>query len=175
MADLLYQETEMDVHSIAGTSVRFGSVHSLTLDQNNRASDQVQRQSYILGSGRVVSRVESQVVDGRLLPGVGGVCGFCQKEAIAALQAGLISPQQAELLSLVDTESISHCDGCGRRDVCTRHSRPFPTADGGAILLCVDCAENAVRQLRTNRAIGLLLAPFLERPQLPPDQEDGSL
>lgn len=168
---LLYEETDINIHEIAGTSIGFGTIQSTMIDHDNRATDQTKRQSQILGSGRVVSRVEPEIIDGTHRPGVGGVCCFCQAEAISALQAGVISPQQAELRSLFDTKSASHCDGCGRRDVCVRHSRPFKTEDGAEVLLCVDCMKAATRQQWTNRAVNILLTPFLEKPQLPSGEE----
>lgn len=167
--DLLYQEIVSDEHRIEGTSITFGENSSVTLDNQQNAAEFHRKSSYILGSGRLVSHMEPSFVGDKLMPGVGGRCYFCWLEALAALQAGQLSPAEAERRSLFDTESAGHCDQCGRRDLCSRHSRPVPGPDGKPFYLCPVCAEATQRGQWMEKSLHLLLLPFIK--EEPPSQE----
>ena len=171
--DVCYRETVANERRIWGTSIVFGENSSVVMDNQQEAMEFHGQRSYILGSGRVVSHMEPTFVGDQLMPGVGGICYFCRLEALTALQSGLITPQEAELQSLFDTESASQCDGCGRRDVCTRHSRLYPAPDGQTMHLCVACAEAAQRGQWMRQALDILLQPFLEDEPPSPDQKEG--
>ena len=159
--DASYAETETDIHSIAGTSIAFGTQKTVQVDENDQAHHLLQTQSHILGSGKLVTNIEPRKVDGQTLPGVAGVCRYCQAEAAQAVEANLISIQEAQIKSLYDTSSAARCEICGI-NTCSRHCRPFPIPDGQAQMVCMDCQQEIQKQLRRQRVIGFLLSPFLE-------------
>jgi len=159
--DASYTETETDIHSIAGTSIAFGTQKTVQVDEKDQARHFLQTQSQILGSGKLVTNIEPREVEGQVLPGVAGTCRFCQAEATQALEANLISIQEAQIKSLYDTSSAARCDICGI-NTCSRHCRPFPMPDGLTQLLCVDCQKQLKGQILKQKIVGFLLSPFLE-------------
>lgn len=145
-----YIETETDIHSIAGTSIGFGSQNITQIDSDDKASSLSQSQSYIFGSGRLVTSIEE----------VGGVCRLCQTAATELLQAGQISAQQAQLLSLYDIASAAICNVCGTQG-CIQHIRPIQT-ENGILTICETCQKQIKNQLRVRKIVGFLLSPFME-------------
>ncbi len=168
--DLLYQEMVSNEHRIGGSSIIFGENSSVIVDNQQNATEFHRKYSYILGSGRLVSHMEPSFIGDKLMPGVGGMCFFCRLEALAALQDGLLSPQEAELKSLFDSESAGQCDQCGRRDLCSRHSRPVPGPDGKPFHLCPVCVEAAQRGQWMQKPLQLLLLPFIKE-EVPPQEK----
>lgn len=168
--DLLYQEIVSDEHRIEGTSISFGENSSVTVDNQQNAAEFHRKSSYILGSGRLVSHMEPTFIGDKLMPGVGGMCYFCRLEALAAYEEGLISVQEAERRSLFDSESAGQCDQCGRRDLCSRHSRPYPGPDGKPFHLCPVCVEAAQRGQWMQKPLQLLLLPFIKE-EVPPQEK----
>jgi len=145
-----YVETETDIHSIAGTSIGFGTQNITHVDDEDKASSLSQSQSYIFGSGKLVTKIED----------VGGICRFCQSTATEQLQAGQISAQQAQLYSLYDVNSAAICNVCGTQG-CIQHIRPVQTEDG-VLAMCVTCQKQLKGQLLKRKIIGFLLTPFME-------------
>jgi hypothetical protein len=164
-----YKETNVDIETVGGLA--FGSTEELTVDQDGNANRICQKQGHILGSGRLVTSSEPTVKDGTPLPGVGGACYACKLEALDMLQAGVIDIQEAERLSLFDTNSVAQCDACGRRDLCIRHCRPFDKADGTQVSLCPDCIKQAQREKWVANSLNILLSPFIDQKQLPPGRQ----
>lgn len=157
-----YCENVTHEHNILGTPLTFGERITLMVDQNQNATEYHGKISYILGSGLVVSQLESKIIDGKTMPGVGGRCWFCHQEAVSAFQAGHISLQDAQLMALFDTESAGHCDKCGRQDVCSRHSRPFPGPNGQPFNLCAACSASILHEQENQRFMDILLFPLME-------------
>lgn len=153
--DASYTETETDIHSIAGTSIAFGTQTTGQVDENDQARHLLQTQSQILGSEKLVTNIEPKEVAGQVLPGVAGVCRYCQAEAAQAFEANLISIQDAQIKSLYDTSSAARCEICGI-NTCSRHCRPFPISDGQTQMVCMDCQQQIQKQLRRQRIIGFL-------------------
>lgn len=115
-----YMESEASIHTIAGTSVGFGTQKIVQVDSRGQAKDFSQTQSHILGSGKLVTNIELREVAGQALPGVAGVCRYCQAEAAQAFEANLISIQDAQIKSLYDTSSATRCEICDI-NTCSRH------------------------------------------------------
>lgn len=149
--DLSYTETEANMHTIAGTNIGFGTQKMVQVDSRGQAKDFSQSQSHIVGSGKLVSKIED----------IAGVCKYCQAEAIQAFEANLISLEEAQIKSLYDTLSASRCDICGT-NTCCRHCRPIPMPDGLTQLLCVDCQKQFKGQILKQKIVGFLLSPFME-------------
>jgi len=148
--DNSYVETETEIHTIAGTDIGFGTQKIVQVDSGGQAKDISQTQSHIVGSGKIVNKVED----------IAGVCKFCQAIAMEQLQAGQISPQQAQLLSLYDKNSAAICNVCGIQG-CVRHIISIPTEDG-ILAMCEACRLQLKKQLRKRKIIGFLLSPFVE-------------
>lgn len=148
--DNSYVETETDIHTIAGTDIGFGTQKIIQVDSSGQAKDISQTQSHIVGSGKLVNKVED----------IAGVCKFCQAIAMEQLQAGQISLQQAQLLSLYDKNSAAICNVCGIQG-CVRHIISIPTEDG-ILAMCEACRLQLKKQLRKRKIIGFLLSPFVE-------------
>ena len=149
--DISYTESEANIHSIAGTNIGFGTQKIVQVDSRGQARDFSQTKSHIVGSGKLVSKIED----------IAGVCRYCQAEAIVALEANLINIEEAQIKSLYDTLSSSRCDICGI-NTCCRHCRPIQMPDGLTQLLCIDCQKQLKGQILKQRIIGLLLSPFIE-------------
>ena len=149
--DISYTESEANIHSIAGTNIGFGTQKLVQVDSRGQAKDFSQTQSHIVGSGKLVSKIED----------IAGVCRYCQTEATVALEANLITIEQAQIKSLYDIQSASRCDICGI-NTCTRHCRPIQMPDGSTRQLCVDCQKEFKGQILKQKIIGLLLSPFIE-------------
>jgi len=149
--DLSFTEAEADLHSIAGTSIGFGTQKIVQVDGRGQAKDLSRTQSHILGSNKIVSKIED----------VGGICGYCQAEAAEDFEANLISLEEAQAKSLYDLSSASRCDNCGT-NTCCRHCRPIQLPDGLVQLLCVECQKQLKGQIIRRKIAGFLLSPFME-------------
>lgn len=171
--DIFYQEANTEIENIAGTSINFGTVEKLIVDDEGNTNRISQKQGYILGTGILVTNLNPTVKDGIPLPGVGGACGPCKQEVIELLQANLISLKEAERRSLFDTGSVAQCDACGRRDLCIRHCRPFEKADGSQLPLCPECTKKAQREKGVTIALNFLLSPVIDESKLLPGNTQG--
>ncbi len=149
--DLSYTEAEANMHTIAGTNIGFGTQKMIQVDSRGQAKDFSQTQSHIVGSGKLVSKIED----------LAGVCRYCQAEATQAFEEKLISLEQAQIKSLYDTLSASRCDICGT-NTCCRHCRPIQMPNDSTQLLCVDCQKKLKWQILRNGIFGFLLSPFME-------------
>lgn len=141
-------DTETDIQHLHGTSIAFGSQRSLRVDDFGHTKELTRKPSYILGTGRRVSKIED----------IGGICRFCQAQAAQAFQEGKLTLEQAQLQSLFDIHSGYQCDICGTCN-CAVHCRPMQTP-AGLIDVCVACREEIKRQEKRKKIIGLLLSPF---------------
>lgn len=149
--DLSYTEAESNMHTIAGTNIGFGTQKMVQVDSRGQAKDFSQTQSHIIGTGKLVSKIED----------ITGVCRYCQAEATQAFEANLITLEQAQIESLYDTLSASRCDICGT-NTCCRHCRPILMPDGLTQLLCVDCQKQLKGQIIKQKIVFFLLSPFME-------------
>jgi hypothetical protein len=145
-----YTESETNIHTIAGTNIGFGTKKIVQVE-GSQAKDISQTQSHIVGSGKLVSKIED----------IAGVCRYCQIETGQAFEANLISLEEAQIKSLYDTLSASRCDICGT-NTCSRHTRPILMPDSLTQLLCVDCQKELKGQVLKQKIVGFLLSPFME-------------
>ena len=150
-SDTSYTETEINIHTISGTNIGFGSQKIVQVDDRGQAKDLTQSQSHILGTGRIVNKIEE----------VSGVCPFCRAEALKFFEANLITIEEVQIKSLYDIKSASHCDICGT-NTCSRHSRPIVIPNGLVQYFCVNCQKQLKKQLLRQKIKSLLLSPFME-------------
>lgn len=149
--DASYVEAESDIHSIAGTSIGFGPQKFIQVDSRGQAKRFSQTQSHIVGSGKLVRKIED----------IAGVCGYCNAEAKQAFESNFISLEEAQARSLYDVLSASRCDACGA-STCCRHTRPIQMPDGSIMQLCVVCYKHFKGQIIKQKIVTFLLSPFME-------------
>jgi len=143
-----YRETEIDIQSITGTSIKFGKQRQIEIDSQGCPKELTNQPNFIIGTGRRVSNIED----------IGGVCRFCQAQATQAFQEGKLTLEEAQLHSLFDIKSGFQCDICGVY-TCSVHCRPIQTPQGIADA-CISCQEEIKRQERRKKIIRFLLSPF---------------
>lgn len=98
------------------------------------------------GCNHHVFSLEEVVTESGVHRGIGGACDDCSAEAKDLLKHNVISLHQAEQMALYCTQCASHCDECGRQNLCKRHTKSFTDADGQQQLLCPDCLAKAERK-----------------------------
>jgi hypothetical protein len=98
------------------------------------------------GCGHFIYTVLTRITETGILAGIGGTCPYCASEAEDLVQRNAVSASQAEALQLYCAQCASHCDGCGRQNLCRRHTAVFTDADGRQQLLCPDCLAKADRK-----------------------------
>ena len=149
--DLSYTESQINIHTVSGTNIGFGTQKIIQVDSRGQAKDFSQTQSHIVGSGRLISKAED----------IAGVCQFCQIEAEEALEKNLITIEAAQIKSFYDNLSASQCNICGT-NTCSRHCRPILLPDGLTQYLCITCQKKLRGKIIKQRIIGLLLSPFID-------------
>lgn len=159
-AELFYSEENRDIETIEGTNLSFGPTEQIVVKQNTSSSRSSKKPGHLLGSGRLVTSLNPINENGIEKPGVGGMCFKCSEEGFVLYQAGLISSEEAQRRSLFDTSSAAECQGCGRKDICIKHCRPFEDSSGNTVALCPECTKEAQHQKFFEKAFKYLLMPF---------------
>jgi hypothetical protein len=103
------------------------------------------------GCGHLASTIEDVVTATGIRRGIGGTCSNCKAEGQDLRERNAMSPAEAEGHSLYCSRCGSHCDGCGRQDLCKRHTQEFQGPDGQTRLLCPDCFKKADRKARREK------------------------
>jgi hypothetical protein len=165
-----YNEKNADIESIADTNIHFGTTGEMAVDAAGNVNNIKRKVGHLLGTGRLVTHIEPSVKDGINLPGIGGVCGDCQIEAAEMLRCGLIDIQEAQRQSLFDSDSGAQCGACGRKNLCSRHCRPFEI-DSKSFNLCPDCTKAAKREKDFKMSVNVLLSIVTDLKKLPPPPE----
>lgn len=107
------------------------------------------------GCGHLATSIEEIVTATGVRRGIGGVCHYCSAEAQELLKRNAVSLAQADGLSLYCSRCGSHCDGCGRQNLCKRHSATFNDVNGQR-QLCPDCLTKANRKKFFQQTIGIM-------------------
>jgi hypothetical protein len=141
-------QTETDIQNLHGTSIAFGTQKTIQIEDSGRTKGLLRKPSYIIGTNRRVSNIED----------IGGICRFCQAQAVQAFNEGKMTLEQAQLQSLFDVHSGMQCDICGSC-TCSVHCRPMQTQQG-PIDVCAACRQEINRQEKRRRIVGFLLSPF---------------
>ncbi len=143
-----YIEVQSDQQTIG--DIKFGTEKVIIVDTRGCSRDMSRQSSHVLGSGKLVSKIED----------IAGVCRICQSIAMEKYQAGEINLQQAQVLSLYDKGSAAVCNVCGIQG-CIQHIRPIQT-DQGILSICPICQQKLDKKLNRQRFLRLLLSPFTE-------------
>ncbi len=113
------------------------------------------------GCGHIVYSVQETITQSGIHAGIGGICSDCAAEADDLVKRNALSPGQAEAMSLYCSRCASHCDNCGRHNLCSRHTRLLINADGKQQQLCPECLARADRKRlfrQTIATVGWLFA-----------------
>ena len=105
--------------------------------------------------------------------GIGGICQDCALEAESLVARGAIAASQAEAMGLYCTRCASHCDGCGRHNLCSRHTRLFQDADGRQQQLCPECLKKARNRRLYKQTLATLARLFAEDEEPPQPKQQG--
>jgi len=114
------------------------------------------------GCGHIVYSVHETVTQTGIHAGIGGICWDCAAEADDLVKRNAVSAGQAEAMSLYCSQCASHCDGCGRQNLCTRHTKLSTDADGRQLRFCPKCSLNADRKKLFRRTIAAVSWLFAE-------------
>jgi len=160
-------ESTFNVQPIPGTTCSLGTIEKVLQNMDELITSN-QRIGVCCGCGHHIFNVEEKVTQHGVQRGLGGQCSYCALEAAEYLNQNLISLQQAEEHSLYCSQCASYCDGCGRRNICIRHARPFQSLDSSVLLLCPDCLRMAEQDKFFKKTLAMMLAPFVDYNRLPP-------
>ena len=164
-------ESLYDLHPIPGTTLDVGIIEKVLQAPNDELITYSQQKGIRTGCGHHIYKIDEVTTSESIHHGLGGLCPYCSLEAAELLNQNLISLQQAEELSLYCSKCASHCDGCGRNNICVRHSQRFEGLDGKVILLCPGCMKKAEKDKFFKKTINIMLTPFIDYKRLPSSQE----
>jgi hypothetical protein len=124
------------------------------------------------GCNHFVSSLHERTTETGVLAGIGGVCHYCELEADDLVKRNIISPFQAEAMKLYCTQCASHCDGCGRKNLCSRHTSVFQDSEGRQQQLCPDCLKKARSKKLFKQTLATMARLFAaeEEPSQPKQQ-----
>jgi hypothetical protein len=97
--------------------------------------------------GHMIFAIDEKITVTGIQLGLGGVCFDCESEG----KSGCYCSQCA-----------SHCDGCGRNNVCVSHTRLFKDIDGKEYLLCPSCFKKADLERFFKKTLLVFLSPFID-------------
>jgi hypothetical protein len=155
-------ERHYERHTIAGTPIELGFQEQALLDQTGQL---VQGREFLyirLGCGHLVSRLDTSGPAAGVGVAIGGTCPFCQSELAPSFEKGQIPLVEFETLSMFCANCAAPCDGCGRRNICCRHSLAVPAPDGRTVRLCPACREASGRKQLVNKILSIAIGPFVE-------------
>jgi hypothetical protein len=122
--------------------------------------------------GRIVNSVHERITETGVLAGIGGVCGNCMREGNHLVRCNAISAFQAEAMALYCSQCASHCDSCGRHDICSRHARLFVDPAGQKQSLCPECLKKAEQKRLFAQTLNTM-AWFLSEDHSSPSKRHG--
>ncbi len=139
-------ETQISGQHIDGTSRWVGEDARVVQAPSSEIITCTRLRTVRTGCDHFPYSVQERITETGIIAGIGGRCSDCASEADELLHRNAISASQAEALALYCTQCASHCDGCGRQNLCKRHTTLFTDADGRQRLLCPDCLKKADRK-----------------------------
>jgi hypothetical protein len=126
------------------------------------------------GCGHIVYSAHEIATQTGTYAGIGGICPDCATEAGGLVAQGVISASQAEAMALYCTQCASHCDGCGRHNLCSQHTRMFQEMDGRQQQLCPECLKKARSKKLFKQTLATMARLFAEDDERPgPKQRES--
>jgi len=145
-------ETQISGHDIDGTSRWVGEEARVIQGPGGYVLTCERGHGLRLGCGHYAYGTQERITPTGVLAGLGGVCHDCSLDTERLVKRRTLSAREAEALALYCTRCASHCDGCGRRNLCSRHTREFTNIEGKKHLLCPTCHKKAKRKKRRQQA-----------------------
>lgn len=166
-------ETQISGHAIDGTHRWIGQDARVGQTRSGELVTCERTRGVRCGCDHLVSSLHEKTTETGVLAGIGGVCHYCELEANDLVKRAVISPFQAEAMALYCTRCASHCDGCGRQNLCTRHTRIFQDSDGCQQQLCPDCLKKARSKKLYKQTLATLARLFAEDEEPPQPKQQG--
>ncbi len=168
-------ETQVRGQHIDGTGRWVGEDARVIQAPNNELITLERGRTIRCGCDHLASVLEEVITPSGVQRGVGGFCHDCDGEAQDLLRRGAISPAEAESRSMYCSRCGSHCDGCGRHNLCKRHTKLFKDADGQEQCLCPECLQKAARKKRFTQTVAAVARLLSEedKPAQPNGQGDS--
>jgi len=166
--DFIPIETQISGQHIDGTTRWIGQDARVGQMPNGELVTCERTRGVRCGCGHIVYSVHETATQTGIHAGIGGICCNCAAEAHDLVKRAALSAGQAEAMSLYCSQCASHCDGCGRRNLCTRHTQLSTDADGRQTRLCPKCSLKADRKKffrQTIAAVGWLFPEDDRHPQ----------
>jgi hypothetical protein len=137
-------ETQVSGQNIDGTSCWVGEEARVIQGPGGHLLTCERGRGLRLGCGHYVYGTQERITPTGVLAGIGGVCHYCSLEVEEL--GSTLSAREAEAAKIYCTGCTSHCDGCGRRNLCSRHTKEFTDIEGKKYLLCPTCRKKAKRK-----------------------------
>lgn len=145
-----FSEAKIHLQQIGNTTINFGTIEGISVDDEGRSKEIIQEPSYRIGSGSLVSDIAQ----------VAGICSICELVSLEMYQTGLITLQEAHLRAMYDHQSAAQCEICGQR-FCSAHCRPVKINEE-VVSTCVACLKVIQKKERRRKILAWLLAPLTE-------------
>jgi hypothetical protein len=145
-------ETLIEGQEIPGTNRWVGEVAKVL---QTLAGEQItidRRKGVRLSCGHIAFAVQEKITENSIQRGIGGFCADCAAEGVE--------------LPAFCSRCGSHCDACGRRNLCSKHAQLFEDIDGQKRLLCPDCLSKAQHEKLFKKMVSIMLWPFVDRDRL---------
>lgn len=164
-------ETQISGPYIPGTSTLIGQYARVGQMPNGELVTCERAVGVRGGCGHDIFSAHETVTQTGIHRGIGGVCWDCAAEADELAKRAALSAGQAEAMSLYCSQCASHCDGCGRHNLCARHTKLSTDADGRQLRLCPKCSLKADRKKLFKQTISVLSWLFTEDDRPPQPKE----
>ena len=128
--NVTYSEEDSDLQVLVGTNIAFGYSSKTIIDEAQNTKTTKKQNLFLAGSAKKVIDSPRQIV---------GVCLHCHNKINKQIKKGIISKDEAQLLSLITTDTLAICQRCNIQ-TCTTHSKLIET-NGQSLRVCPDCQK----------------------------------
>jgi hypothetical protein len=161
-------EQYIETESIIGGLIKIGFEEGASRGPDGQLFRAHNRLSLSIGCGHIAAQLQAVDQHDRHIRGIGGPCFYCVPELQKLLQKGLISPFDAERLSLV-------CTDCGKitesgQLCCPKHYTAVLNPDGTTTYLSPEDAQQQERQNTMKTVLGSIALLFSQDTQ---EQNNG--
>jgi hypothetical protein len=140
-------ESLFEGSEIPGTSEWIGQMAKIIQTMQGEQITWDKKKGVLGDCGHPIYGIDEKITDTGIQLGLGGICSDCKAEG---------------KMGLYCSQCGSHCDGCGRNNVCSRHTKLFKDIDGQEQLLCPDCYKKADLERFFKKTMLVFLSPFID-------------
>jgi hypothetical protein len=142
-------ETITEGSAIPGTNEWIGDIAKVLQTLQGEQVTWERKKGIQADCGHMIFGIHEEITETGIQRGLGGICDYCRAES-------------EDTLGLYCSQCTSHCDNCGKHNICVRHTRLFEDAAGQKRLLCPDCLAKAELDKFFKKTVLTLLWPFLD-------------